>query len=211
MKKLFLFIGVMFALNLTAQSQYEKGMNKGFDLWKQGKSTEAANLFERVAKAEKSNWIPYYYAAYIKIMSTFGIKDEAELKAKLEVVDAHLKKAESLSKDNAEIIILQALMNTAYIAFDGQKYGMSMSGKNVALFQKAIKLAPNNPRVILQKAEWDMGSARFFNKSIEPYCKDIKKALELFKKEEKSDVKFAPSWGKERAEQVLSQCEKPKE
>lgn len=211
MKKLFLFIGVIFALNLTAQSQYEKGMNKAFELWGKGKMTESANLFERIASAEKENWIPFYYAAYLEIMSSFNEKDEAKLKAKLEKASGHLDTALLHSKDNAEIIIMQALINTAYINFDGQKYGMSMSGKNSALFQKAIKLAPNNPRVILQKAEWDMGAARFFGKSMEPYCKDIKKSIELFKKETKSDVKFSPSWGKERAEQVLSQCEKPKE
>lgn len=211
MKKLFLFIGVIFALNVTAQSQYEKGMNKAFELWNKGKLTESSNLFERIAKAEKENWIPFYYAAYLEIMGAFNEKDEAKLKAKLEKASGHLDTGLLHSKDNAEIIIMQALMNTAYINFDGQKYGMSMSGKNAALYQKAMKLSPNNPRVILQKAEWDMGAARFFGKSMDPYCKDIEKALELFKKEEKSDVKYSPSWGKERAEQLSGQCKKPKE
>lgn len=206
MKKIFLFIGVIFALNITAQSQYEKGMTKAFELWGQGKPTEASNLFERIAKAEKDNWIPSYYVGYINIMTSFGIKDEAKLNAQLEKAGEYLDNALLLSPNNAEVMIIQALKNTAYIAFDGQKYGMSMSAKNSAIFEKAIQIAPNNPRVLLQKAEWDMGAARFFGKSTEPYCKDIAKALEIFKAEKKSDVKFAPSWGKERAEEVLKQC-----
>jgi tetratricopeptide (TPR) repeat protein len=208
MKKLFLFIGILFALNATAQSQYEKGMIKAFDLWSEGKVTQAGNLFERIAKAEPENWIPSYYVGYINVLTAFEIKDEATLNAQLEKAAEYLDTALLLSPDNVEIMIIQALKNTAYINFDGRKYGMTMSGKNTAIFEKAIKLAPNNPRVILQKAQWDMGSARFFNQSTEPYCKDIARALELLKKEEKPTVKFAPNWGKKRAEQVLKDCGK---
>lgn len=211
MKKLFLFVGMIFAINLGAQSQYEKGMNKAFELWNKGKLTESSNLFERIAKAEKENWIPFYYAAYLEIITSFNEKDEAKLKAKLEKASGHLDTGLLYSKDNAEILIIQALLNTSYIKFDGQKYGMSMTGKNEVLFKKAMKLAPNNPRVILQKAEWDMGTARFFGKPLDPYCKDIEKAIELFKKEKKSDVQYSPSWGKERAEIALRQCKKQKD
>lgn len=206
MKKIVLFIALICSLSISAQSQYEKGMIKAFELWEQGKITEAANLFERIAKAEKENWIPSYYAGYINIMSSFGIKDEAQLNAKLEKASEHLDNAMLNSPKNPEIMIIQALRNTALIAFDGQKYGMTLSGKNAAIYEQALNLAPNNPRVMLGKAEWDMGAARFFGKSTEPYCKDIAKALEIFKSEKKSEVKFTPSWGQDRAEEVLKQC-----
>lgn len=207
MKKIFLFIGIIFALNTTAQSQYEKGMTKAFELWGQGKLTESANLFERISKVDQKNWIPSYYAGYVTVLSSFGIKDEATLKSKLEKAEAFLNEAATISPKNPEIMIIQALHNTAYIAFDGQKYGMTLSGQNAGIYAKAIQIAPKNPRVILGKAEWDMGSARFFGQSTDPYCKDIERALELFKKEEVK-TKYAPSWGKERAEEVLKQCKK---
>ena len=204
MKKLFLFIGVLFALNVPAQSQYEKGMAKALGLWQQGKNTEASNLFERIAKAEKDNWIPYYYAGTVTTLSAFGMKDEAKLKVKLEKAASFLDKAASLESKNPEIMIAQALVNTAYIAFDGQKYGMTLSGKNVQIYKKAMSLAPNNPRVILSKAEWDIGGAKFFGQSTEPFCKDIKRAIKIFK-EEKRTKKFFPYGSIERAEQVLKQ------
>ena len=180
MKSILLALILFISLNAIGQNKYEAGMKKAFDLWEEDKLTEAANLFERIAKAEPDNWLPPFYAGYILVLSSFEIKDETQHKSQLDKAKDLLNTAANISPDNAEIIIAQALHNTSYINFDGQKYGMTMSGKNVGLYDKALKLAPNNPRVILAKAEWDMGSARYFGSSIEPYCKDVERALELF-------------------------------
>ena len=207
MKKIITLLVLVFAVNVSAQSQYEKGMIKAFELWKTQKTTEAAQLFERISKAEKDNWLPSYYAATIEIIESFQIKDEATLTTKLTKAQEFLDTAKSISPENPEILITQALLNIAYIVFDGQKYGMTMSMKNAALYEKALKLAPNNPRVILSKAESDMGAARFFGQSTEPFCNNIKKAIELGK-EEKQIEKFYPRFNKERAEEVLRKCMK---
>lgn len=45
--------------------------------------TEAANLFERIAKAESDKWLPLYYAAQINIMNSFGERNEEKLSAQL--------------------------------------------------------------------------------------------------------------------------------
>lgn len=207
MKKIITLIALVFAVTVSAQNQYEKGMNKAFDLWGQNKTKEAGQLFERISKAEKDKWLPPYYAATIEIIGSFGLKDETTLKAKLNKAQEFLDSAKSLSPDNPEILITQALLNTAYMAFDGQKYGMTMSMKNNALYAKAFKIAPNNPRVIMSKAEADMGAARFFGNSIKPYCKDVKKAIELAKKEKVTE-KFYPRFMFKRAEQIVKQCDK---
>ncbi len=204
MKKLILIISVLFVANTSAQTQYENGMTKAFKLWDAKKTTEASQLFERISKAEKDNWLPPFYVATLEVLGSFGLKDETTLNAKLTKAQAFLDEAKRLSKDNPEIIITQALLNTAYIAFDGQKYGMRLSGTNYALYAKALKTAPKNPRVVLGKAEWDMGGARFFGKSITPFCKDVKRALELFKTDKPKQ--FYPKWGKERAEGILKDC-----
>lgn len=208
MKKISTSLFVFISVTLSAQTQYEKGMTRAFKLWQENKLTEASALFERISKAEKDKWLPSYYVATIEIVSSFGLKDETKLNAKLKKAQEFLDEAKLISPDNPEIIINQALLNTAYIAFDGQKYGMTLSIKNTQLYQKALQLAPNNPRVVLGKAEWDIGSARFFRKSIEPYCKDIEKALQLFKEEKLP--KFYPKYGKNRAEEILKQCQKKK-
>ncbi|MGG8495597.1 hypothetical protein ACQY1Q_04205 [Tenacibaculum sp. TC6] len=201
-----LLLFVLLSVNMHAQSAYEKGMEKAFKLWETKKNDEASQLFERISKVEKENWLPSFYVATIEIIGSFGIKDEATLEAKLKKAQEFLDEAKSLSENNPEIIITQALLNTAYIAFDGQKYGMTLSMKNAMLYAEAEKLAPNNPRVVLGKAEWDMGSAQFFGQPIDPYCKNVEKALALF--ETDAPEKFHPKWGKDRAEQILKKCKK---
>lgn len=206
MKKVFLFIGLFFALNATSQSNYEKGMQQAFALWDEGKNTEALQLFERIAAAEKENWLPPFYAAYIEVLGSFNIKDETILNAKLTKAQKLLDEATSISENNPEIIIIQALLNTAYIAFDGQRYGMTMSGKNSQLYAKALQIAPKNPRVILGNAEWNMGTAKFFGQSTKPFCEEIKRAIEI-EKEEKNGIPFYPRFQLKRAEDVLKKCE----
>lgn len=206
MKKLFLFIVLSIALNVAAQTPYQKGMQKAFSLWQQGKMTEASQIFERISKVEKENWLPSYYVAQIEIIGSFGLNDEVKLNAKLTKAQEFLDLSKSNSENNPEIIIAQALLNTAYIAFDGQKYGMSLSGKNSQLYGKALAIAPNNPRVILGNAEWNMGAAKFFGKSTKPYCDQVKRAIELGK-EEKIEEEFYPKFMVSRAEGVLKGCE----
>lgn len=207
MKKFTIIIAIFIATGISAQTNYQTGMQKAFKLWEKGNTTEASQLFERIASVEKDNWLPSYYAATLEILGSFGIKDEAILTAKLTKAQEFLDTAKSISKNNPEIIITQALLNLGYIAFDGQKYGMTLSGTNNQLYAQALAISPNNPRVILGNAEWNMGSARFFGKSTKPYCDEIKRAIELGKKEE-IDIEFYPKFMLERAESVLKQCEK---
>lgn len=206
MKKSTIIIAIFIATGISAQSKYQSGMRKGFEFWGQGKMTEASNLFERISKAEKGNWLPSFYAGYSIILSSFGVKEEATLKSKLEKAEAFLNEAASISPNNPEIMIIQALHNTAYIAFDGQKYGMTLSGKNSQIYAKALALAPNNPRVIMGNAEWNMGTAKFFGQSTKPYCDEIKRAIDLAKKE-KNEMEFYPKFQIPRAEDVLKQCQ----
>ena len=205
MKKLFFAIILCFAIGATAQDQYTKGMTKGMELWGKGNINEASNLFERIAMAEEDNWIPYYYVSLVNTTSAFGLQDEKQLTQQLDKAKEFVDIAKRLSPDNAELYVMEAMINTAWVAFDGATYGMTLSGKNVQLYNKAMELAPENPRVLFSKTEWDMGAARYFGKDTAPYCKDVEKALELFTNF-KSDIPFYPNWGEDRAKQVLEQC-----
>jgi hypothetical protein len=205
MKKMILLLALVAVTTTFAQDPYTKGMQKAFELWSAEKTTEASNLFERIAAAETENWLPYYYVAQVNTFASFGEKDEALLTLKLEKAKEFLDMAKRLSPNNPELLVQEAMINTAWIAFDGATYGMTLSPKNSALYGKALALAPDNPRVVLSKAEWDMGSARYFGKDSTPYCKDVERALQLFANF-KSEIPFYPSWGKDRAAEILATC-----
>lgn len=199
---------VMLVINVSfsgAQANFDKGMQKAFDLWQENKWEEAENMFERIANAEQDQWLPNYYIAQMNSLKSWNVKDAVVLKAQLDKAQEHLNTAMAKSKDNAELLVLQAQVYTNWVAFDGATYGMKYAAKVTELYNQAYKLAPDNPRVVFGKAEWSMGSARYFGQDTKPFCKDIEKSIELFAKF-KPETKFSPNWGKERAEQVLESC-----
>ncbi len=201
-------ITLLFITTLTwGQDQYSKGMQKAFQLWGEGKAVEASNMFERIGSVELDNWLPHYYVAQINTILSFNEKDKTKVSQQLDKAQEFIDVAKAISPDNPEILVQQAMIHTAWIAFDGATYGMSLSGKVVALYAQALQLAPENPRVVFSKAEWDMGSASYFGQDTAPYCKDVERSIELFANF-KPESDFHPSWGKDRAEATLANCNK---
>lgn len=203
---IYLSVFLMSLFSTKAQeSKYVTGMQKALEIWGEEKPFEAANMFERISKAETEKWIPHYYVAHINIVYSFGEKDLEKLTLQLAKAQEELDMANLLSPNNPELMVLQALLNTAWISYDGATYGMTLSGPTAKIYAKALEIAPNNPRVVYCKAEWDMGTAKFYGQDTTPFCKDIEKALELFATF-KDETPFYPTWGKDRAEQVLADC-----
>ena len=100
-------------------------------------------------------------------------------------------------------MVLEAQWYTAWIVFDGQQYGMTYSAKVAQIYQEAMQLAPENPRVVLGKTEWDMGSAEFFGQPIDKYCPEVQRAVALYDKFV-PEGEFHPQGGKEYAESVMA-------
>ncbi len=205
MKKVILIALLIAGTTVMAQDQYAKGMQKAFALWEEGKTAEASNLFERIASAEPDNWLPYYYVAQLNTVVSFGEKDEAKLTQQLEKAQEYVDLAKAISPDNSEIMVQQAMVHTAWVAFDGATYGMTLAPKVASIYAEAAKIDPENPRVIFSKAEWDMGSAQYFGGDIAPYCNDVERSIELFDNF-KPASEFHPNWGKERAVATLERC-----
>lgn len=204
MQKLIIILVLFVTSFLTAQGNYEQGMQKAFELWGSNQPVEASNLFERIAAAEPDNWLPPYYAAQVIILNGFAEKDGDKLKAQLDKAQGLLNDATAISKNNAEIFVLQALLHTVWVAYDGATYGPTLAGKVASIYAQAEQMAPENPRVVFSNAEWGMGSARYFGQDLTPFCKDMERSIELFDNF-KPETPFHPNWGKERAEQVITE------
>lgn len=190
---------------VSAQGQFEQGMGKAFQLWGEGKSTEASAMFERIAAAEPSSWLPNYYVALVNTTAAFGTKDRERMDSLLAKSQKSLDVELMRNPNNAELLVIQAMIHTAWIAFDPMVNGQKLSGKVMELYAKAQAIAPENPRVIFGKAEFEIGGAKFWGTDTKPMCAQIEKAIGLFATF-KPETAFSPKWGLERAQEALKNC-----
>lgn len=192
-----------------AQTQYEQGMQKAFTLWGEGKTTEASAMFERIASAEKNNWLPNYYVSMVNTTAAFQTKDKDKVAALLGKAQEALNIELDKNPENPELLVLQAMINTAWIVSDPMTNGMKLSAKTIEIYNKALAIAPENPRALFSKAEFEIGGARYFGNDTKPMCAEIDKAIELFAKF-KPETPFHPNWGLDRALEAQKECNKKK-
>ncbi|HEY4618406.1 MAG TPA: hypothetical protein VIH09_09455 [Flavobacterium sp.] len=188
-----------------AVGKFEQGMGKAFGLWGEGKNTEASDLFERIAAAETENWLPNYYVALVNTTSAFGTKDKEKVNLLLSKAQTALDVEMIKDQNNAELYVMQAMINTAWIVYDPMTNGQKLSGPTIEIYNKALAIAPNNPRVVFSKAEFEIGGAKFWGQDTKPMCAQINKAIELFATF-KPETAFSPKWGLDRALEAQKNC-----
>jgi len=192
---------------VTAQTQYEQGMGKALGLWKAGKSSEATALFERIASAEKDNYLPNYYIALINTTEAFNPVNKDKVTLLLAKANAALDAELAKTPNNVELLVVQAMAKTALLITDPMTYGMTLSPKISSIYTTAALLAPENPRVVLCKAEFEIGGAKWTGADVKKLCTQIEHSIDLFAKF-KPETPFSPSWGLDRAQEALKNCGK---
>ena len=205
MTKIITIIALFVASLVSAQGQFEQGMGKALQTWKEGKPAEAVAQLERIASVEKTNWLPNYYIAFINTTQAFGEKDKTKMESLLRVAQKAQDVCNELAQDNPEVLVMQAMIHTAWIAYDPMTNGQKLSGKVMELYGKAQAIAPENPRVVFCKAEFEIGGAKFWGTDTTPMCAQIDKAIGLFATF-KPETAFHPSWGLDRAQAELKKC-----
>lgn len=164
----------------------------------------AANGFERIAGAEKEQWLPYYYAAYTLVMKAFGTKDKSAIDAIADKADQNIALAESLSPNNSEITTVKAMIIQARLSVDGSR-GMTLGPKSSALLQQATQQQPaNNPRAFLQLSQNVYYTPAAFGGGKDAGLALLKKSIDAFGTF-KPASELDPSWGKEFAEGLWQQ------
>lgn len=206
MEKVLLILALVISALGMSQTNYEQGMQKAFQLWGEGHAAEASALFERIASAEKDNWLPGYYVALVNTTEAFKTQDSKTFESLLTKAQNALDPLMDKDPNNAELLVMQAMIHTAYIAKDPMTNGQRLTGPVMQLYGKAEAVAPDNPRVVMSKAQFELGSAQFFGTDIQPICARIEKAKQLFDTF-KPETPFHPTWGMDQAEQALKGCE----
>jgi hypothetical protein len=163
---------------------------------------------EMVANATVTDWISQYHAAFYNAVIGVNKKDTAMANKMFDKAASYIKRADSLQKDESEIVLLQAMINGMRIRVNpalGEKLGPAVMNE----YEKAKKLNAENPRVWLVLGESlnympeEAGGGKkkakeYLNTAIAKYAND------------KHDDPAWPSWGLDRAKQLLADLEKSK-
>lgn len=205
MKKIITTIALFVAVISSAQGQFEQGMGKAFQLWEEGKNTEASDMFERIAAADKTSWLPNYYVSLVNTTSSFAIQDKTQVNALLNKAQNALDVEMIKDQSNAELYIMQAMIYTAWVVADPMTNGMKYSAKVMEAYAKAKALEPNNPRAVFGEADYQLGGAKWTGVDTKPLCVQVDKAIELFATF-KPQTPFSPKWGLERALEAQKNC-----
>ena len=205
MTKLLIAIVLFVTSLVSAQGQFEQGMGKAFGFWKEGKNAEASDMFERIASAEKTSWLPNYYVALINTTEAFNPANKEKVSILLDKANAALEIELTKNPNNVELLVVQAMSKTALLASNPMTYGMTLSPKISEIYTMASLLAPENPRVVLCKAEFGIGGAKWTGADVKQLCGQIEKSIELFAKF-KPETPFSPKWGLDRATEALKNC-----
>lgn len=214
MKKLILAAAFIAAsvLSFGQSDKYVAAMKKNMTAMDSAFSNPASlltlsNNFERIAAAEKNQWLPFYYAALCQVNYAFmqmqgnmsavdGIADKA---------NALIAKADSLQPNNSEISCIKSMIATCHMIVDPmtrwQQYGEEIEKHNA----DAMKQDPANPRPHYLKGENLKGTPEQFGGGCGAAKPLLLKAQELFASF-KPASELHPNWGKQRVDMLLNEC-----
>ncbi|HMZ47245.1 MAG TPA: hypothetical protein PKG56_00715 [Chitinophagaceae bacterium] len=209
MKKIILCLTLFISTSIIAQSdKFNAAMSSSIKEYEAAKTAEEniaiAQKFIRIAEAEKTEWLPYYYAATIKakmsIMGIGGDKDEVADEAQ-----SLIDKAEALSKNNCEILVIKSMIATAKMIVDPQNRYMEFGTLINKYLAEAKKADANNPRPYILESSNLVNTPEQYGGGCNAAKPIAQKAMELFNSF-KPASEIHPNWGKEMVEQILKNC-----
>ncbi|MBN8837394.1 MAG: hypothetical protein J0I09_09055 [Sphingobacteriia bacterium] len=213
MKKIFFLLFAMmgYQLSVNAQSdKYVSSMGATLQQFAEAKDenayTAAAAKFERIADAEKTQWLPYYYAALVKArmaQQKMGgdpdkVSDDAQVL---------LDKATALSPANSEIFCVKYIILSAKLMVDPQSRYMKYMGEMSSTIESAKKTDPTNPRPYTLQAIGLKYTPESFGGGCNTARPMAQKAVELYGSFKPASP-LHPNWGKETVDAIIADCNK---
>ncbi len=219
MKKIMIAM-IALAISSVAVAQMEnekfvKAMEKNVAMIDSAKTVEdwvdLTASFERIAEAEKNQWLPYYYVALGNVMSgTMGIGDNMfgnnadKTDPKADAAQKALDKAISLSKETSETWVIKKMIASLRMMGDVMNRFMTYGPEATGALEAAKKADANNPRVYLLEGQdkyftpEEFGGSKVDAKVLFGKAKDLYGTV-------KPETSIHPSWGSGQVYYFLSQ------
>ncbi len=201
-------MALVVSLSASAQSdKYTQAMQKNIALMDSAKSVDQlqslASNFDRIGDAEKTQWLPFYYAALCQ--STIGwFPATTDKDANSQKINAYLSKAEAIEK-NAELYAVENMSATQQMLVDPQNRWATNGKDAAAALQKGLAADPNNPRLYYLQGMSLFGTPSQFGGGKDKAKPIFEKSVALYKSAQPKPL--YPTWGQKQAEAMLAQCQ----
>jgi hypothetical protein len=208
MKKMLFVFALLIGLGCQAQSdKYVAAMQKNLPLFDSAKTIDQlqslAGTFERIGDAEKTQWLPFYYAALAQTLAGWN-PDLKDKDANSQKINAYLAKAEAIEK-NAETYAIENMSATQQMLVDPQTRWQT-NGKDASeALEKGLALDPNNPRLYYLQAMSLFNTPAQFGGGKDKAKPVFEKSVSLYKSAQPKPL--YPNWGQKQAETMLAQCQ----
>ncbi|MDQ6609833.1 MAG: hypothetical protein M3Y85_08435 [Bacteroidota bacterium] len=167
--------------------------------------------FERIGDAEKTKWLPYYYAALAEVNAAYMMNlskpDASKTDPMADKAETLLSKAEALTANNSEIFVIKKMIARLRMTADPMSRYMKYGPIAEEALQTAMKLNPENPRVYLLQAEDKYFTPEQFGGSkteAKILFETANKKYDAFKPASSLD----PNWGRGTTQYFLGQLNK---
>ncbi len=208
MKQFLLSIAMLVSVAAFSQSdKYTGAMQKNLAMLDSAKTTSDFNAvsaaFQRVGEAEKTQWLPYYWAALAKVR--IGWVDNTVDKDKLaEETKALITKGEAINQ-NSEFQALRDMAAVQQMMVDPQNRWQTYGTEAATALQKGMQMDPKNPRLYYLQGMSVFNTPEQFGGGKAKAKPVFQQAADLFKTEEKKPL--TPTWGAQQNDQMLAQCQ----
>ncbi len=164
-----------------------------------------SNNFERIGAAEKSQWLPYYYAAFLRVNYGFMETDKSKTDAIADKAEQLIRIADSLSAGNSEISTVKSMIASCRLMVDPMRRYMEYGPVSEAAINAAITQDPSNPRPYLLRGQ----ALKYTPEQFGGGCKKASVPLQI------AINKFAefhpvselyPGWGESMTRDLLESC-----
>ncbi len=205
--KTFLLTLLFASVTLFAQSdKMIKAIEKNLEILDTASTIETAlllkNNFERIADAEKGEWIPQYYAAMANATLSMREKDTQLREEIVNKAEMYINRADSLEPDNSEIYVVKAMTVYSRITVSPMERFMNLKPLADKFMSTAEELNPENPRIYLQKGVIMMFTPEMMGGGKAKAMPLLLTAIEKFDQFE-PESSIHPNWGKKIAEEMI--------
>lgn len=164
-----------------------------------------ANNFERIANAEKNQWLPYYYAALCQVNYAYMEQDKSKIDAIADKATLLIDKADSLSPDNSEISCVKSMIASSHMMVNPMQRYMEYGAEINLHLDAAMKQDPNNPRPEYLKGQGLKYTPEQFGGGCATAKPVLQASLDKYNAF-KPASELHPNWGKQRVELLLGEC-----